>query len=690
MDRNIQADLEEYRKQKTQSGVAPLTAPTGTRNITADLEAYRLKKDKPKTYAEKSAEMQSQGQAVATKGRFNRTGEITPSLGGNIVRGIAKIPVKGALTVARGFGGLVSDKISDEGLTVKSKFLGDTKDIATIVEDDAKRLADRANKGEISKGRAIAGAFGSALGETLDLASVIPAGAVLSAGKTAVAQGAKGVARESIKGATKTALKRSGTMAGAYDIAQQAKEGEGYNPLRTAGAVALGTVADVGLSNVLPRVVSPRKKTVDEEIRKIFEGTTGDVATIENSASRAKKGLELLIKESKDLEIPDNKAPLGSGATKVFNIKNSKPNELLSGVVEIGKKITARARQATEKARQAGLRLDTKRAEQGVQSAIDSGRIPKATGERLIKQIRETNGDPVKIHDWVENVNKDWKTDMTKAPQTKQTAEDIAKIFREDLDTIVDRKGYAEAFGNNQELKKMLIAIAKKANKQVNFGDISSDAGIDAAISILTGNPAYMARTVGTTLFKGLIGRIRNKSGIKALKRSIKKQSKLPTSQKLPSSEVKPQKPILQLPAGRKESPRVRLESGKTINLPSRVQSTVDKQEIAKIQSTRPLPVRIQESIVPIPETFKNKVSQQKISELNKYITNSHNGDIEKAYQSAINADNPNSIEKLLIDLILEERRLKNVATVLDETIPVIEFGKSKKFSKKLPTIKIN
>lgn len=677
----------KYGTPTTTSPVVPRETVKPAVSVRAQLEA---KYKKPKTYEEKSAEMQSQGQAVATKGRFNRTGEIAPSFGGQIVRGIAKIPVEGALTVARGFGGLVNKGIREEGLTVKSKFLGDTKDYATSVQDTAESLADRVNKGEISKGRAVLGVLGASAEKTLDLASVIPAGTALSAGKTALKQSAKGIARERLIPAIKTALKRSGSLAGGYDIASQAKEGEGYNPLRTVGAVALGTVADVGVSNVLPRVVSPRRKTVDEEIRKIFEGTTGDVANIENSAFRAKKGLELLIKESKDIEIPDSNSALGSGATKSFDIKNSKPNELLSGVLELDKKITARARRATESARNAGLRIDTKRAEQGVQSAIDSGRIPKATGERLIKQIRETNGDPVKIHDWVQDVNKNWKSDMTKSPQTKQTAETIAKSFREELDTIVDRKGYAEAFGNNQELKRMLVAIAKKANKKVNFGDISTEAGLDAAISILTANPAYMARTVGTTLFKGLLGRIRNKSGLKALNRAIKKQSKLPTKQRLPSDEVKPQTPLLQLPAGKKDAPKIKLESGKTINLPSRVQSTVDKQEIARIQSTRPLPVRIQESIVPIPETLKNRVGQQKIIELNKYITNSFKGDVEKAYQSAINADNPNSIEKLLIDLILEERRIKSVAPVLDEAIPVIEFGKSKKFTNKLPTIRIN
>ena len=631
----VREQLEaKYGTPTTKSPVVSRETPAVS--IRAQLEA---KYKKPKTYAEKSAEMQSQGQAVATKGRFNRTGEITPSLGGNIVRGIARIPVEAALSVARGFGGLGSKKIREEGLTIKSKFLGDIKDYATSVEDTAKELSDRVNRGEISKGRAVVGVLGASAEKALDLASVVPAGAVLSAEKTAIAQGAKGVARESLKSATKTALKRSGTLAGGYDIAQQAKEGNGYNPLRTAGAVALGTVADVGLSNVLPRIVSPRRKTVDDYIREIFKGTTGDVAKIENSAFRAKKGLELLIKESKDIEIPDSKAPLGSGATKSFDIKNSKPNELLSGVLEMDKKITAKAREATEKARQAGLKINISNAEAKIQRAIDTGEVPKTAGERMLRQIRETNGDPVKIHDWIQDVNikykKKYERGTIEDTLTGKTADDIAEILRGDLDTIVDRKGYAEAFGNNQELKRMLVTIAKKANKQVNFGDISTEAGLDAAISILTGNPAYMARTVGTTLFKGLISRFRNKSGIKALRRSIKKQSKLPTNQKLPSSEVKPQAPILQLPAGEKNAPRSVIRASKTINLPARSQTTIDKQEINRIQS-KILSDKVTKSkskpLSLLKEVRKYKSAEDFVKAQNKTVTGAKVPDTLKIY----------------------------------------------------------
>ena len=113
----VREQLEaKYGTPTTKSPVVSRETPAVS--IRAQLEA---KYKKPKTYAEQSAEMMAKGEAVGTRGRFNRTGEITPSLGGNIVRGIARIPVEAALSVARGFGGLGSKKIREEGLTIKLK-----------------------------------------------------------------------------------------------------------------------------------------------------------------------------------------------------------------------------------------------------------------------------------------------------------------------------------------------------------------------------------------------------------------------------------------------------------------------------------------------------------------------------------------------------------------------------------------
>jgi hypothetical protein len=172
----------------------------------------------------------------------------------------------------------------------------------------------------------------------------------------------------------------------------------------------------------------------------------------------------------------------------------------------------------------------------------------------MLMQIENAGNDPVKIHDWVQEINtrygKKYQRGTIDDTALGNLADNVANIFRTKLDDVVDRKGYAEAFSNNQELKRMLVAIAKKANKNVNFGDIQTDAGLDLGISILTGNPAYMARTIGTGLFKGILSNIKNQSGIKAFKKAAELTKKVPTLTKLPSAESNPSK-LLQLPAPR-------------------------------------------------------------------------------------------------------------------------------------------
>lgn len=305
---------------------------------------------------------------------------------------------------------------------------------------------------------------------------------------------------------------------------------------------------------------SPKKlnSDIDKEILGVFKGTTMDIGKMKDSAFKARKGLDLLQKESSNIQIPDANAPLGSKGTKAFSISESSPNELLSGVLELDKKIVGNARKAVETAQKSGVKIDTLPEEKMVLNAIKNGDVPKATGERLLKQIRSTKKDPLSVHDWVQDVNikygKKYQRGTIDDTATGKLADDVAEAFRKKLDKIVDRKGYAEAFGNNQELKRLLVASAKKANKGVNFGDISTDAGLDAAISILTGNPVYMARTVGTSLFSNLFRKYQNTAGIRSIKKASEMLGKLPTTSKLPAQSVKPTRvkdfPTIKQPLG--------------------------------------------------------------------------------------------------------------------------------------------
>lgn len=264
---------------------------------------------------------------------------------------------------------------------------------------------------------------------------------------------------------------------------------------------------------------------------------------IEDKALRTKKGVELLQKEAKNISVPDINAPLGSKKKIKLDLQNASPNEILDATLEMDKKIADNARLATEKAKTKGIKIDISSEKEMVKNATKNGDVPEATGERMLKQLENIGDDPVKVHDWVQDINvkygKKYQRGTIDDTITGKLADDIAEQFRIKLNGIVDRKGYAEAYANNQEFKRTLVKIAKKANKGVNFGDISTDAGLDLAISILTGNPMYMARTAGTGLLKGLFSGIRNKAGIKSLKSAFEIAEKLPTKTKLPSTSVK-------------------------------------------------------------------------------------------------------------------------------------------------------
>lgn len=370
--------------------------------------------------------------------------------------------------------------------------------------------------------------------------------------------GAKKAAQIGFKGALKQAAKqglKEGTLIGGISGASTGLEegatvgstlkntalGIGVGGLLGVGTAGLGAVAGKAKTGL---VNTPEKLNakLDSHIKDIFKGTTSDVQKVNDSAFKAKKGLELLQKESGSIKIPDSTAPLGSKVSKPFNLQKSTPNELLSGVLEMDKKIATNGRTAATKASQRGLKIDTTEVKNSLMSNLD---IPKATRGRLLEQLDRTQGDPLKIHDWVQDVNvkygRRFQNGTIDDNLLSKTVNDVAENLRGKLNTIVDRKGYAEAYGNNQELKRMLVSIAKKANKGVNFGDISTDAGLDLGISILTGNPAYMARTVGTGIFRGVMSSVKNKAGIKSFKKAAELSRQLPTKTRLPSTRIKNQ-----------------------------------------------------------------------------------------------------------------------------------------------------
>jgi hypothetical protein len=386
-------------------------------------------------------------------------------------------------------------------------------------------------------------------------------------------------------------------------------------------AFGLGTgLAIDGAIGAYGAVKKTPTEKIDNYLKKAFQGTTGEVEKLDKMAVGAKRGLERLSNELPNIKIADSKAPIGSGVTKQFNPKKASGNDWLSAVAKQRDDVAEIGRSAAENASRQGIKIDTTPAKALVMNAMKTGKIGKSAGQQLLNQLDNVDGDPLKLHQWIQdqvNIRHFKVSGDLKSSQIATVANDAGEIMRETLDTIVDRKGYAQAYGDNRDLYRLLISAAKKANRNIPFGDITSEAGLDAAISILTSNPAYMARTLASGIFKGVVGKVRNNRGLNAIRNATNTISKIPNETKMPSPFPKPQPPQpagpFMPPAPKPGQPRIQQVSGRVINLPKRTQSAVDAQSLAnltaqKIAPPSKIPSKVSISKSVAPTNVKNNI----------------------------------------------------------------------------------
>jgi hypothetical protein len=244
----------------------------------------------------------------------------SPTLAGSIIREIAKVPVKTGLQLARA---VVDPLAKRDEFSVNSKYLGNVGDYQTEIQKRTDNLADKYNAGEISAGRAILGGAGAGALQAMDFASVLPIGATGSA----LAKGAiptiaeQGVLRtigKSIIPTSKQALKeasiRGGAVGGGYDVSEQLASGEKYNPLRTAGAVAAGTVLDFAATKGLPEAFNMVKDvagryTPTNALGRLVNKAEKDIFDIQNNYVKTRKKMDY----SKDAQASNRRRVASSG-----------------------------------------------------------------------------------------------------------------------------------------------------------------------------------------------------------------------------------------------------------------------------------------------------------------------------------------------------------------------------------------
>ncbi len=181
-----------------------------------------------------------------------------PTFGGQLARGLLRTPLKAALGVARGIGGLFNKDIREGGIGFQSDYLGTVVDPVSSVELAAQNLAEQAQRGEITPAGAVTRAtLGQPLLETLDIGSLVPTG---GAGKAT----AQAIAGKAGKGIVKQGLKQFGTgtaLGTGMNLGQQLSSGEKIKGGELLASGLLGGGLNVAAGTGLPVLARGGKAT---------------------------------------------------------------------------------------------------------------------------------------------------------------------------------------------------------------------------------------------------------------------------------------------------------------------------------------------------------------------------------------------------------------------------------------------
>jgi hypothetical protein len=541
----------------------------------------------------------AQGIPVSSQKRFERTGEAAPTLGGSILRGVIKAPLKVGLSIPAGVRG-------GKGVTVRSDYLGKTSDIAKTVEENSEMLANKVKSGEITPGRAVLGSLGNSALQVADVASVVPvSGFVKSVGvntaKSVAARTAGQIATNTLKNVGKSALRGAGTSA-LYDVGAQAASGEKYNPGQTLGAAALGAAFDVGLSQGVPAVVSrfaPKPKgALPRAVQKNITNTERELFNIENNYQKLRKAAAY----SKD----------GNQATRSRIAQTGILAEAVdnTGTIRTDKAIE-RYRAQTIDGAESVVRKNLER----LGETIDLDTIEK----QLTKEIYASGLEGNDLRNALNNVKKEISGYRLRAVDGKipLTLVHDAKIattkninFQTPPETQTYRKAVASGLKKtvedsssfnvkevNESLKPYLKDIEYLRNldgrkvRGGKLGKYSARIAGNIAGGLVGSTGGFAGSAAGTIIGGEVADRLQGR----ALSRTFGGETgiTLPKSPILKKAVETGNSPRLQLPAPIPGAPRTQIGSGRPINLPKRTQSRIDSLTNQNITSPNINPANI-------------------------------------------------------------------------------------------------
>lgn len=211
----------------------------------------------------------------------------TPTMGGEIVRGLIKAPIMSALTLARGVATPFSKKVRDEGITIKSGYLGNVTDAQTGIENVADKASQDFLTGNQSLGKSLGKVVGRAGTTTLDVAGLLPIEGVAS-----------GVGKQALPQVLKQAGKLGGAFGSAYGLSGSLEQGNNFTDtiVNTLTGGLTGAGLGVGLAGVGEGIAKGASKYAQSKVNKIItrrnkalDAVEGNNQTLQKVTQKAKK-----------------------------------------------------------------------------------------------------------------------------------------------------------------------------------------------------------------------------------------------------------------------------------------------------------------------------------------------------------------------------------------------------------------
>jgi len=515
------------------------------------------------------------GQAVGGQNRYEKTGKAGPSFGGSIVRGIVKPIVQAGLSVAAPF--------SKDGITVDSKYLGQTSDFLTEANAKVNNLSNKVNAGEKTMAGGVLGVLGTAAKPALDLLSVAPIGPVGAVGKTAIGSIKTGQSVAKTAGQVlKTSAVRGGGFTGGYDVANQLSSGEKYDPLQTAGAVAVGTALDLGLSRGVPAVVNKfTAKGKAGAVNKVIANREKELANIESNYSKLRKAQEY----SKDANAASRKRVastdvLANATDNTGTIRTTNPGGAVDQYKSVIKLDDYEATVRENLAR-LGEKVSLKDVEEELTNAVNKSGLEGADLKNALNNVKkEIAGYRLKadkggmiplavVHD--AKISTTRGINYLTPPEVKAYRKAVASGLRK---TVEDKSNVSVVIdGKTYKVKDINAELAKY------YQDITYLENLDGR-KVKGGKLGkYFAQTVGAIVGShfGPFGAIVGSEVGGGLKGSMLSKTlggktgyKPPTNPILEKASQQGKMPQLQLPAPKAGAPKTQIGSGKPIQLPAK------------------------------------------------------------------------------------------------------------------------